>query len=99
MTPSRTPFRSSSGRISTEQRPGGHATMKTALPSYARPAVRKVLNFAAPALVLGLIVVSQVQARINYPPGPAGRLERAIDNILLKERADILRQARLVTQQ
>jgi len=60
---------------------------------------RKVLNFAAPALVLGLVLVSQAQGRINYPAGPAGSLERAVDNILIKERADIIRQNTLVTQQ
>jgi hypothetical protein len=60
---------------------------------------RNVLSFAAPALVLGLVLVAQAQARINYPSGPAGSLERAVDNILIKERADILLQNRLVTQQ
>src|SRR5882724_11358180 len=73
--------------------------MTTTILSQAAPAARKVLNFAAPALVLGLVLVSQVQARINYPPPPAGTLERSIDNILIKERADILLQNRLVTQQ
>lgn len=61
--------------------------------------VRKALSFTAPALVLGLVVMSQAYARINYPPPPAGTLERNIDNILLKERADILRQSALITRQ
>jgi len=73
--------------------------MKTKLKSRAAVAARNVLSFAAPALVLGLVLVSQVQARINYPSGPAGSVERGIDNILIKERADILLQNRLVTQQ
>jgi len=60
---------------------------------------RKLLNFAAPALVLGLVVVSQAQGRIKYPPAPAGTLERSVDNILIKERADIILTNRLVTQQ
>jgi len=73
--------------------------MTTTILSQAAPVARKVLNFAAPALVLGLVLVSQAQGRINYPAGPAGSLERAVDNILIKERADILRQNSLVTQQ
>jgi uncharacterized coiled-coil protein SlyX len=73
--------------------------MKTNLRNRAAQVARTVLNFAAPALVLGLVLVSQVQARINYPAGPAGRLERSIDTILIKERADILLQNRLITQQ
>ena len=71
----------------------------TTILSQAASAARKALNFAAPVLVLGLVLISQAQARINYPPAPAGTLERAVDNILLKERADILLQSRLVTQQ
>lgn len=73
--------------------------MNTTLRNRAGRAARKVLSFAAPALVLGLVLVSQVQAVINYPPAPAGTLERAVDDILLKERDDILLQNRLVTQQ
>lgn len=73
--------------------------MTTSLLSHAGRAARKALNIAAPALVLGLVFVSLAQARINYPPGAAGRLQRAIDDILIKERADILLQGRLITQQ
>jgi len=73
--------------------------MTTRFTNRAGQAARNVLSFAAPALVLGLVLVSQAQARINYPPAPAGSLERAVDNILIKERADILLQSRLVTQQ
>jgi hypothetical protein len=67
--------------------------------SRAAHVTRTGLSFTAPALVLGLVLISQVQARINYPPGPAGRIERTVDNILIKTRADILRQAALVNQQ
>jgi len=73
--------------------------MTTTILRQAAPAARKVLNFAAPALVLGLVLVSQAQGRINYPPPPAGSLERAVDTILIKERADVIQANRLVTQQ
>src|SRR3954465_6072431 len=73
--------------------------MMTTILSQAAGAARKALNFVAPLMVLGLVLISQAYGRINYPPPPAGNLERSIDNILLKERADILLQNRLVTQQ
>src|SRR5882724_7501041 len=73
--------------------------MTATILSQAAPAVRKVLNLAAPALVLGLVLVAQAQGRIKYPSAPAGPIERGVDDILIKERADILLQNRFVTQQ
>src|SRR5262245_18735493 len=73
--------------------------MTTKLFDRAARLARNVLSFAAPALVVGLVLVSQAQGRINYPPAPAGTLEHAVDTILLKERADIIRQSTLIQAQ
>jgi len=73
--------------------------MMTTILSQAAGAARKALNFVAPLLVLGSGLISQAYGRINYPPPPAGTIERSVDDILIKERADILLQNRLVTQQ
>jgi len=72
--------------------------MKTTIWGHAAPAVRKLLNFAAPALVVGLLLGSQAYG-IVYPPGAVGRLERNIDGLLLKEQNDIVLETALVQTQ
>jgi hypothetical protein len=71
----------------------------TTILSQAAPKARKALNFAAPALVVGMILVSQAQGRITYPTGPAGVLERSVDAKLAKEVVDIRVEKSLLTSQ
>src|SRR4051812_43425345 len=56
---------------------------------------RRTFGFAAPALVLGMVLVTQAMG-ITYPSGPAGTLERNIDRLLAKENVDIRLQNSLV---
>lgn len=65
---------------------------------HAAHVARKALNFAAPALVVGLLLGSQAYG-IVYPPGAVGRTERAVDSLLAREQADILRENALIHTQ
>lgn len=71
----------------------------TPLRNQAAPAARQALNFAAPALVVGLLLSSPSYGLNFYPPGQAGGLERTVDRILATEQIDILRENRLITTQ
>lgn len=73
--------------------------MRAKMLSYVATSGRSVSGFAAPALVVGLLLVSQSYGLIQYPRGPAGALERSIDSILAREQRDILRENALVRTQ
>jgi len=72
--------------------------MKTTMWGHAAPAVRKVLSFAAPALLVGLLLGSHAYG-IAYPRAPTGTIERTVDRLLLKEQNDILRESALIRTQ
>lgn len=73
--------------------------MRANVLSYVASSGRSVLGFAAPALVVGLLLVSQSYGLIQYPRGRAGALERSVDSILAREQTDILRENALVRTQ
>src|SRR3954467_12144883 len=75
---------------------GSEVTMTTNVLRRAAPVARKVLNFAAPALVIGVLAVSQAHGRLPfYPKGVIGALERSIEAKLDRITADLVRQVQL----
>src|SRR5258708_31724841 len=67
--------------------------------SYVASLAHKVAVFAAPALVVGLLLVSRSYGLIQYPSGRAGTLERGVDTILTQELNDINREFGLMRKQ
>jgi len=75
---------------------GSEVTMTTNVLRGAAPVARKLLNFAAPALVVGVLAVSQAYGRLPfYPKGVIGALERSIEAKLDTITADLVRQVQL----
>ena len=75
---------------------GSEVTMTKNVLRRAAPAARKLSNFVAPALVVGVLAVSQAHGRLPfYPSGVIGALERSIEAKLDRITADLVRQVQL----
>jgi len=83
-------------KVNEHSATGSEVTMTSNDLRPAARVARKLLNFAAPALVVGVLAVSQAHGRLPfYPKGVIGALERSIEAKLDRITADLVRQVQL----